>query len=197
MSVLRESFAIARADVLERIRRYSFLLLLAATAWVGWLVVRGQIIVLLDVYYGEMNGAWAGTVVALTLSTLVSLVGFWIVKGSVERDRLTRVGEILAAAPMSKAAYTLGKFLSNFAVLAILVGALALTAPVLVLVKGGGADIDPWATLSPFLLIALPAMAVVAALAVLFETIRPLSGGAGNVLWFFLYFAIIAVPMAT
>jgi hypothetical protein len=187
----------AHADLLERVRRYSFLVLLAATAWVGWLVVRGQIIVLLDVYYGEMNGAWAGTVVALTLSTLVSLFGFWIVKGSVERDRLTRVGEILAAAPMSKVTYTLGKFLSNFAVLATLVGALALAAPILVLLKGGGAHIDPWATLSPFLLIALPAMAVIAALAVLFETIRPLSGGAGNVLWFFLYSAILAIPMAT
>jgi hypothetical protein len=65
------------------------------------------------------------------------------------------------------------------------------------LVKGGGAQIDPWATLSPFLLLALPAMAVVAALAVLFETIRPLSGGAGNVVWFFLYSAILAIPMAT
>jgi hypothetical protein len=40
-------------------------------------------------------------------------------------------------------------------------------------------------------------MAVVAALAVLFETFRPLSGGAGNVLWFFLWSAMLAVPAAT
>jgi hypothetical protein len=197
VKTLRMLFAIARADVLERVRRYSFLVTLVATAWLGWLVVRGQIILLLDVYYGEMNGAWAGTLVAVTLSTLVSLVGFWIVKGSVERDRRTRLGEILAAAPMSKTTYTLGKFLSNFAVLAAIVAALALAAPILVLAKGGAGLIDPWATLSPFLLIALPTMAVVAALAVLFETFRPLSGGAGNVLWFFLWSAMLAVPMST
>jgi hypothetical protein len=40
-------------------------------------------------------------------------------------------------------------------------------------------------------------MAVVAALAVLFESFRPLAGGAGNVLWFFLWTAILVVPMAT
>ena len=197
MSFLRKLLAIARADVLERVRRYSFLLTLAATAWLGWLVVRGQIVLMLDAYYGEMNGAWAGTLVAVTLSTLVTLVGFWIVKGSVEWDRRTRVGEILAAAPMSKATYVLGKSLSNFAVLAALVVALALTAPILVAARGVAGGFDLWGTVSPFLLIALPAMAVVAALAVLFETFRPLSGGAGNVLWFFLWGAMLAVPLVT
>ena len=159
--------------------------------------MRGQVVLRLGSYSGEMNGAWAGTLVAVTLSSLVTLVGFWIVKGSVERDRQTRVGEILAAAPMSKGTYALGKFLSNFAVLATLVGALALAAPVLVFVKGGAGAFSLWETLSPFLLIALPAMAVVAALAVLFETFRPLSGGAGNVLWFFLWTAMIAIPVST
>ena len=193
----RALFGIARADLLERVRRYSFLVTLAATAWLGWLVVRGQVVLLLDDYSGEMNGAWAGTLVSVTLSTLVSLVGFWIVKGCVERDRSTRVGEILAAAPMSKTTYTLGKCLSNFAVLATIVGALALAAPILIAVKGGAGLAGPWETLAPFLLIALPAMAVVAALAVLFETFRPLAGGAGNVLWFFLWSAMLAVPLAT
>jgi len=193
----RALLGIARADVLERVRRYSFLVTLAATAWLGWLVVRGQVILQMDVYSGEMNGAWAGSLVAVTLSTLVSLVGFWIVKGCVERDRTTRVGEILAAAPMSKMTYTLGKFLSNLAVLATIVGALALAALILIMVKGGAGHSSAWETLAPFLLIALPAMAVVASIAVLFETFRPLAGGAGNVLWFFLWAALLAVPLGT
>jgi len=197
VSGMRALAAIARADVLERVRRYAFLVTLAAAAWLGWLVVRGQIVLRLGSYEGVMNGAWAGTLVAVTLSSVVTLAGFWIVKGAVERDRTTRMGEILAATPMSKTTYVLGKFLSNFAVLAAIVGILALAAPILVAVTKGSGPIDPWATLSPFLLIALPAMAVVAALAVLFETIRPLSGGAGNVLWFFLWTALLAVPLST
>jgi len=196
VSAPRVALAIARADILERVRRYSFLVTLAATAWLGWLVARGKVSLLLDGYHGTMNGAWAGTLVAVTLSSIVSVVGFWIVKGGVERDRATHVGEILAATPMSKTTYALGKFLSNFAVLAIIVAALAVVAPILVWLNGGE-TIRAWETLSPFVFIALPALATVAALAVLFETFRPLSGGAGNALWFFLWSAMLAIPVAT
>jgi len=193
--VARALFAIARADFLERVRRYAFLVTLAATAWLGWLVVQGHVTLRLGRYAGIVNGPWAGALVAVTISSLVSLIGFWIVKNSVQRDRDTRVGEILAATPMSKSLYTIGKFLSNFAVLAAIVAVLAVAAPVLVALRGGPMDLG--AMLSPFVLIALPSMAVVAAIAVLFETFRPLSGGAGNVLWFFLWSALLAVPMAT
>jgi hypothetical protein len=193
--VARALFAIARADFLERVRRYSFLVTLAATAWLGWLVVQGHVTLRIGSYAGIVNGPWAGALVAVTISALVSLAGFWVVKNAVQRDRDTRVGEILAATPMSKPLYTIGKFLSNFAVLAAIVAVLAVAAPVLVVLRGGA--MEPGAMLSPFVLIALPSMAVVAALAVLFETFRPLSGGVGNVLWFFLWSAILAVPMAT
>jgi hypothetical protein len=188
-------FAIARADFLDRVRRYSFLVTLAATAWLGWLVVQGQVSLRLGSYAGVVNGPWAGALVAVTISVLVSLVGFWIVKSAVQRDRDTRVGEILAATPITKPVYTIGKFLSNFAVLATIVAVLAIAAPILVALRGGTMDLT--AMLSPFVLIALPSMAVVAALAVLFETFRPLSGGAGNVLWFFLWSAMLAAPLAS
>jgi hypothetical protein len=195
VSAVRALLAIARADFLERVRRYSFLVTLAATAWVGWLVVQGHVTLRIGSYTGIVNGPWAGALVAVTISTLVSLSGFWVVKNAVQRDRDTRVGEILAATPMSKPLYTMGKFLSNFAVLAAIVAVLAVAAPVLVGLRGGTMDLS--AMLSPFVLIALPAMAVVAALAVLFETLRPLTGGAGNVLWFFVWSAILTVPLAT
>lgn len=193
MSGARALCAIARADFLERVRRSSFLVTLAATGWLGWLVVRGQVTLRLGSYTGAVNDAWAGGLVAVTLSVIVSLAGFWVVKGSVERDRATRVGEILAATPLSKPAYTLGKLLSNFAVLSAIVVVLALAAPVLVFFQGEGMRLG--VMFSPFLLIALPAMAVVAAFAVLFETFRPLSGGAGNVLWFFVWNGIVALPL--
>jgi hypothetical protein len=52
----------------------------------------------------------------------------------------------------------------------------------------------PWALLSPFLLLSLPAMALTAALALLFETVRWLRAGFGNVLWFFLWAFGIGLP---
>jgi hypothetical protein len=192
---VRALLAIARADFLDRVRRYSFLVTLAATAWLGWLVVQGRVTLRLGPYAGIVNAPWAGALVAVTISALVSLAGFWIVKSAVRRDRDTRVGEILAATPMSKPLYTVGKCLSNFAVLATIVAVLAVAAPVLVALGGGAMDVV--GMLSPFVLIALPSMAVVAALAVLFETVRPLSGGVGNVLWFFVWSFLLAFPMIT
>lgn len=193
ISTVRVLAAIARADVLERVRRHSFLVTLAAAAWLGWLVVQGKVTMRLGDYAGVVNAPWAGALFAATLSCLVSLVGFWIVKGSVQRDRDTRVGEILAATPLTKAQYTLGKLVSNFAVLASIVAVMAAAAPILVLLKGEKLDLVP--LLAPFVLIALPVMAVVAALAVLFETVPALSGGFGNVLWFFAWGLMISFPM--
>ena len=59
-------------------------------------------------------------------STFLSLVGFYIVKNSIQRDVDTRVGQILAATPMRKDFYTVAKTLSNFAVLACMVAILML-----------------------------------------------------------------------
>ena len=78
-----------------------------------------------------------------------------------------------------------------FAVLAAMVLVLALGAALLQLVRGGG-GIDWWQLLSPFLLVAIPAMASIAAFAVLFETIPGLRGGLGNVVYFFCFNGLLA-----
>lgn len=101
----------ARADFLERVRRYSFLLTLVGNE-----------------YRGVYNSAWIGMLMTIWCSTWLSLVGFYIVKNSIRRDSDTRVGQILAATPMPKAIYTLAKTLSNFAVLACMVLVLMLAA---------------------------------------------------------------------
>src|SRR3984957_3402433 len=60
---------------------------------------------------------------------------------------------------------------------------------------GEDTHIEFWKLLAPFLLIALPAMAVVAAIAVLFETISWLRGGFGNVVYFFVWTAALTLPV--
>jgi hypothetical protein len=60
------------------------------------------------------------------------------------------------------------------------------------LIRGEVLRVEPWVLLAPFLLIALPVMAVVAALAVLFDTIPWLRGGLGNVVFFALWTAAMA-----
>jgi hypothetical protein len=195
----RVLYQMVRADFLERVRRTSFLLALGFSLFLAYAVYTGQVQVVLDDYRGVANSAWLGSVIGLVASVWISLVGFYVVKNAVERDRQTRVGQILASTPLSKAFYTLGKTLSNFAVLAAMVLVLALGAVVIQVFDRASLGLDLGALLTPILLFGLSAVALSAALAVLFETLPGLKGGVGNVVYFFLWIGLIilGVPSVT
>ncbi|HEX5716919.1 MAG TPA: hypothetical protein VF179_12220 [Thermoanaerobaculia bacterium] len=196
MSNLRVLWHLIRADFLERVRRYGFLMTLLLAAGLGYLVSVGGIKLWIGTARGVYDSAWVGTLTAMVVNSFLSLAGFYVVKNAVERDRQTGVGQILASTPMSKPLYTLGKTASNLAVLGAMLGVLAVFAVVTQWVAAEDPSIHLWPLLSPFLLLALPVMALVAALTVLFETIPWLRGGLGNVAWFFLWTALMSIPVA-
>jgi hypothetical protein len=193
----RSIYAVARADFLERVRRYSFLVTLFFAVCLGYATAKGKISLQLDEYRGVYTSAWVGTLVALVTACFVSIIGFYIVKDSVERDRSTGVGQILAATPLSKPAYAFGKFLSNFAVLTAMLAVLALAAVAMQFLFAEDPRVDLWALLAPFLLMALPVMALTAAIALFFEMVPKLRGGVGNVVWFFVWTFGMALPAMT
>jgi len=185
----------ARADFLERARRYSFLATVAGAVYFGYLINAGDVNLTIQHQRGILNSAWVGTLTALAAGLLMPLFGFYLVKDTIERDRQTRVGEILAATPLGKAAYTCGKALSNFLFLGVIVAILGAAGLLLQMLSGEDRHLDLGAFLGPLLWLALPPVAVVAALAVLFESIRWLRGSLGNVLYFFLWTALIAAAI--
>jgi hypothetical protein len=187
MNTVRVIYHLARADFLERVRRHSFLVTLAATAYLGYAVMVDDFKVVFDHYRGINNSAWIGLKLALVAALMVSLAGFYVVKNAVDRDLRTRVGQILASTPIGKLDYMLGKWLSNFAVMTAIVGLLIVFGALGCLWIGEDPRLDVWALCSPFLFIALPALAFVAALALLFESIPRLRGGFGNIAYFFLF----------
>src|SRR5262245_32304718 len=180
-----------RADYLERVRRHSFLVTLGLTAYFAYLSLppNPSPYTTLDIagHRGIYNSAWVGCQVALMTSAFLSIAGFYLVKNAIERDRLTGVGQILAATPITKGLYTLGKWASNLAVLATMVATLAVCAIGMQLLRGEDRRIDLTAVFVPFVVVTMPAMAVTAAFAVIFETLRRLRGGVGNVVFFFLW----------
>lgn len=192
MNRTRVLYHMVRADFLERVRRYSFLLTLGFSVYLGYTVYAGQVTLRLANYSGVNNSAWLGSVIGLVGSVWLTLIGFYVVKNSIQRDRQTRVGQILATTPISKSFYTLAKTLSNFVVLAAMIFVLALAALVIQLSQRTGASINVVALVSPVLIFGLSAVAVTAALAVLFESLPVLRGGVGNILYFFLWTALIA-----
>ena len=192
MNRSRLLYHLVKADFLERVRRYSFLLTLAFSVYLGYAAYTGKIMLRLDDYRGIYNSAWLGGLMGIVASCFLTLVGFYIVKNSIQRDQQTRVGQILATTPMSKTFYTLAKTISNFAVLAAMVAVMALAALCMQFLRAEDPHIHLWPLFSPLLLFAMPAMAFTGALAVLFETLPVLRGGVGNVAYFFLWVALLA-----
>jgi hypothetical protein len=185
---VRTLFHMARADFFERTRRYSFLVMLGLVVWLGYLSATGALAMSVPPnYVGEVNSPWVGALMTVTVTMFLGWFGFYLVKGSVARDYETGVGQIIATTPLSRPLYALGKWLSNFAVLGMMVLILML-AGIAMNLFFGNAPLNLWALSAPLLFLALPCMAVIAALAVLFETIGWLRGGFGNVVYFFLFF---------
>jgi hypothetical protein len=194
MSSARVLYQMARADFLERVRRYSFLVTLGFAVWLGYCAFSGGIVLKLGDYRGIFNSAWVGGMMTVVTTTFLSLVGFYVVRNAVERDRQTRVGKVLASTPMTRVLYTFAKTCSNFAVLASMVVVLVVAAVAMQEIRGD-TSLEMGKLLAPFLVVALPSMAVVAALAVLWEVTPFLRSGAGNVLYFFVWSALLTVSV--
>jgi hypothetical protein len=192
MKRARMLYAMVRADFLERVRRYSFLLTLGLAMYLGYMVYAGQVTLRLGEYRGVNNSAWIGSVIALVATVWLTLVGFYVVKNAIQRDRDTRVGQILATTPISKPFYTVAKALSNFAALGAMILILAGAAVAIELVQGSG-QVDWFALLAPVLVFGLCGVAVAGSLAVLFESLPVLRGGVGNIAYFFVWVALLVL----
>jgi hypothetical protein len=181
--------ALALADFRERTRRPGYLVTLGTAIVLGYLALPpgSSLYVIMNAggYRGTYNSAYVGTAAALAGGLWLMLAGFYVVRGTIDRDERTGVGQVLAATPLRDAGYLAGKFCSNFLVLASMAGVLAVTALALQLARGESRAVDPAALLLPFAVFTLPVLAVTAAAALLFDALPLLRGGAGNIAWFF------------
>ncbi|MGW3179571.1 hypothetical protein ACWDD9_09935 [Kitasatospora sp. NPDC001119] len=181
---------LAVGDFRDRVRRPVYAVTLLAAVGLGYLAVpdAGGHWTVMDVggHRGIYNSAYVGAVTALAGALWLTFGGFYVVRSGIARDEASGVGQVLAATPLRNSRYLLAKFLSNLLVLASMVGVLAVTALLMQLARGEDRAVDPIALVVPFLLLALPLMALTAAAALLFETVPLLRGGFGNVVWFVL-----------
>jgi hypothetical protein len=188
-------FHLVCASFLERVRRRNFQVVMLGITLMGLAIATGRLVLRLDIYLGEYNSAWVGALVAGSTTVLLCFANFFIVKNAIELDRDTGVAELVAATPMGKFTYLLGKVLSNFTVLVTIEGILFASTIVIHLLHGE--MIFDWpALIWPFVFIALPAMATISALALLFETLPGLRSGFGNLVFVFLWFYLMFRMMA-
>lgn len=200
MKSLRALYHLARADFFQRTRSYGFLITLIMMLYVAYVFVppnhSSYATMAINDHRGLYNSAYLGSLMALLISPWLSLAGFYLVKNTIDRDIRTGVGQILATTTLTKPLYTLGKAVSNLAVLAIMVGVMGIVAAVMQLVRQEDTSIQLVQLFAPLVFISLPVVAVVGSIAVLFEAIPWLRGGLGNVVYFFLWIAALTTRLA-
>jgi hypothetical protein len=191
--------AIINGDFRIRFRRVSTLivfLLLSAFAYV-WIPSpsTGRTLIQINGQRAIYNSGALGMGTASLAMIFVGLFGFYVISNAIRRDVITRCGLVAASTPMRSGEYLLGKFLGNLAFLATFVMGFMLSSMAMLLVRGE-APLEPLVFVTQYLLLTPPAIVFVSAVAVLFESIRWLSGKLGDVLYFFLWASVIGLVVA-
>jgi hypothetical protein len=141
------------------------------------------------------SAAYVGFAVSVLSGIILAMSGFYLVAGSVRRDRERGVGAILAATPLSKTAYLGGKWAAHFVYL-LVIATFGLAAGLVAFIRFGAGPFSPVAFALPYFLSTIPAIAVVAAFAVLFDVTPGLRGRGGLVIWFFVFlFGLVKLPL--
>ena len=191
MDGLRRFGAIVRADFRERSRSTRFWVVLAGVAVFTWSFFppadAGYVTVAVGSSRGLYSSAWIGMVLGLMYSSMLALFGFYIVRGTVTRDFETRVWQLLVATPMTRPAYLLAKWTSHMAVFLLIVAAGLAVGLAAQWHLGESTSFSLWQLVQPSLVFALPALALAAFFAILFDLLPWLRRSGGNVLYFFVW----------
>ena len=187
--------ALLVADLRQRTRSPRFRVLALAITVAAWwclppLGASYTIVAIGDHHRGFYSSAWIGMVLAM-LSPLWGLLGFYLVRGTVQRDFETRVWQLLGTTSMRRSAYLLAKWASHVAVMAGLLCATLVVGLVAQWVRAEDRHVDLWQLVKPSLFIALPTLSVSAALAIWFDMIPLLRRTAGNVAFFILWVMLL------
>lgn len=189
-------YSIVRADYLQRTRSYSFLITLAVTVFMAYSFIPAQnadyTTLSASGYKGAYNSAWVGYVSGIMTTVMLSYYGFVLVNSGIKKDIETEVGLIIATTPISNFRYLLCKQLSNYLVLLTIAVITLLVSIGVFFYRGTGYPFILANFLLPYLFFAVPALFVVASLAVVAEVfLRKRS-----VLQFIVYFSLCGVCMA-
>lgn len=201
MSAARIVAAIAMADLRQRLRAPRTWAVLAALAFVSWWSFPPVDADYLTVSFGDgararYSSAWIGLVIASIYGALLSLAGFYVVRGTVVRDFDTGVWQLLVATPMHRAGYVVAKWLSHLALFALMLAAGVAVGVAAQAVRGEVAAFDLVELLKPVVVIAVPALALTATFAVWFDLVPWLRRSAGSVVYFFAWVFLMAGNVA-
>lgn len=168
---------IIKGNYLQYIRSYSFLITVALSVYIAFSFVPSPeatySTIRLGSFTGDYNSAWIGFVTAIMASTFLSLIGFFLINGSIRRDIETRIGHIIGTTRISNSAYIITKLISNFLILFSILIIVCIVSMVLFFLYGNGHSFQPLDFIIPYAIITIPTLFVVSSFSLLLEIILP------------------------
>lgn len=183
------------ADFKQRTRQQSFVVTLLAMSVLTLLFFPSpdahyQTLVI-NGYRGIYNSAWIGVCLAMLNVLFLPLICFYLVKNALELDRQSMTSELIAATPISKLIFLFAKWCTSVVILVSIVLVMLLSSILIQFYYGESYQIDLWALAWPQLVFVLPMLLAIAAIALMFESIKWFKGGLGNVVYFFIWIGSI------
>jgi len=198
---MKSFFTIIKYDYLQRTRSYTFLVTLCISLAVAYTFVpapnANYSTIKIGDYVGVYNSDWIGYVTAMMTSIFLSLVGFYLVNGSIKTDIQTKVGQIVASTPISNFGYLFSKVLSNFLVLLTIVLIIFSMSIMLFFLYNEGFSFEIIQFIKPYFFITIPALFFIATLAVVFEVFFGKYSVIQNIGFFFLFSILLILPAST
>lgn len=180
---------------LQRTRTYPFLITLCFSLAFAYTLIpapeANYSTVRVASFTGNYNSAWIGSVSAIMTSTFLSLIGLYLVNNSIKTDVDTKVGQIIASTSISNFNYLFSKVLSNFLVLFTIAFLIFCMSIALFFLYGDGYTFELIHFVTPYLLITLPALFIVAVIAVIFEVFLESYSVIQNIGFFFVFMLLL------
>lgn len=188
-------FNLVKYDYLQRVRSYLFLIICCASLAFAYTLIPAPgdtySTVRIGEYLGNYSSAWIGYVTAIMTSIFISLMGYYVINNSIKIDQATRVGQITAATSITNFQYLIAKFFTNLLVLFTIVFLTFLVSILLFFMYRSDYPFELSHFLMAYLLIPIPAIILVAALAVFLEVVFVGRSVLQNAVFFLLFMIML------
>lgn len=191
--------AVARSSLTTSLQRYSrswglwLLLLVAPVGARFWIPAENatSAVIVINGQAPVMTSAMLGVSLGIVISTLLLPIAFIYLRSNVTKRQPWQVEEVSAA---PRVAIALGRFGADVAMWGAVLVAMTLAGWVIAWLVMPFDSINLWQVTIALWLIAAPALVGVAAIRTLFDSVRVSRGPLGEVLYFILWIAAIAMP---
>lgn len=178
-------------DYLQRTRSYRFLITLCFSLAFAYSFIpapdSSYTTIRIGDYLGNYNSAWIAYVSAIMTSVFLSLTGYYLINNSLKNDIDTKLGQIIATTRVSNFSYLLTKVISNFLVLLTIVFIIFVMSILLFFLYSRDARFVLSDFVIAYLLIPVPTMFFISAVAVVLEMFLVGKSILQNTVFFFLF----------